>query len=128
MRELQQNANEKSWIEVSDWTKEQINAGEEIEAIGTGGSINKLYSLSTHRFQEPLEIEEFQKIISEIGSYSFEDRIRILKLTPNRADVIIPAGNIYHKVMKAAGATKIIVPKVGLSDGIIFELFHKNEA
>ena len=68
-----------------------------------------------------------KKILNIIASYSYEQRIRILKLKPDRADVIIPSGNIYKLVMESTNANKIIVPKVGLSDGIIINLFLKEE-
>ena len=62
-----------------------------------------------------------------IGQFSFEDRIQKLKLKPDRADVIIPAGKIYLHMMKSAFAHEMIVPKVGLSDGIIYKLYLKNK-
>ena len=66
-------------------------------------------------------------IIDHISNYNYEDRIRILKLKPDRADVIIPSGEIYKMVMQSTGANEIIVPKVGLSDGIIYNLFLDKE-
>ena len=83
-----------------------------------------------------MELDEFiskkleynlNEIIKYISSFSYEDRIRILKLKPDRADVIIPSGEIYKMVMSSTGANQIIVPKVGLSDGIIYNLFLQKE-
>ena len=56
--------------------------------------------------QEPLEIEQLKSMINTIEKYSYEDRVRILKLKPNRADIIIYGSNIYLKMMEAAGAKK----------------------
>ena len=58
-------------------------------------------------------------------AYTFEDRVKKFALKPDRADVIIPAAEIYIRVMKLAGANKIIVPKVGLSDGIILKIHEE---
>lgn len=61
-----------------------------------------------------------------IESYTIEERIYKLQMNPDRADVIIPASNIYLKVMEWAHAGSILVPEVGLKDGIIFHLYEKN--
>jgi len=61
-----------------------------------------------------------------IESYSLQERIYKLQMNPDRADVIIPASNIYLKVMEWAHATDILVPEVGLKDGIMLHLYEKN--
>ena len=108
---------------MKDWLTAHISNDEKITALGTGGSINKLYNLGQHKLHGPLSIENLNKILNVIASYTYEQRIRILKLKPDRADVIVPSGNIYKLVMETTNAKKIIVPKVGLSDGIIHNLF-----
>ena len=55
---------------------------------------------------------------------SYNERISELSLNPDRADVIIPATKIYLNAMKWSGANKIVVPKIGLSDGIIKTLYY----
>ena len=109
--------------EMKDWLTAHISNDEKITALGTGGSINKLYNLGQHKLHGPLSIENLNKVLNVIASYTYEQRIRILKLKPDRADVIVPSGNIYKLVMETTNAKKIIVPKVGLSDGIIHNLF-----
>ena len=129
VRQLKGNEIDEVNKDAVSWIKEQVlKHGKVEEAIGTGGNINKIYSFSTHKMQEPLDIEQLKSMINTIEKYSYEDRIRILKLKPNRADIIIYGSNIYLKMMEAAGAKKIIVPKVGLSDGMIYQLYLKNEA
>ena len=109
------------------WINSSVQEKSKITAIGTGGSINKLYSLGEHSLQAPLGYESLDKILNLIRSYDYEQRVRILKLKPDRADVIIPSGDIYKLVMECANADKIIVPKVGLSDGMIYNLFLNKE-
>jgi exopolyphosphatase/guanosine-5'-triphosphate,3'-diphosphate pyrophosphatase len=61
-----------------------------------------------------------------VKGHSLEDRIYKLQMNPDRADVIVPAADIYIKVMEWAHATNILVPEVGLKDGMILYLYEKN--
>jgi len=114
-------------LKIKEWLIQNISSDERIKALGTGGNINKLYNLADHNFQAPLTYNNLNKVLELLKSYNYEQRIRILKLKPDRADVIIPSGNIYKLVMETTNADEIIVPKVGLSDGIIYNLFLKKE-
>ena len=127
VRLLKNNVSEHVWPAIYKWIKDQNISNEKFTAIGTGGSINKIYNLSVNTFQEPLNIIELKKVLNHIEGYSFEDRIKVLGLKPDRADVIVPSGEIYSTVMEAFNAQDIIVPKVGLADGIIYDLFLNNE-
>ena len=127
VRLLKNNVSENVWPSIYKWIAEQNIVNQKFIAIGTGGSINKIYNLSIHSFNEPLSISELKKVLKLIAGYSFEDRIKIIGLKPDRADVIVPSGEIYSTVMKAFNAQEIIVPKVGLADGIIYNLFLNNE-
>jgi len=113
--------------EMKSWIQDNVNNKEPIIAIGTGGSINKLYNLSKHELNGPMTLKDMIITTKLIASYSYQDRIRILNLKPDRADVIVPSSELYQMVMKVSGATKIVVPKFGLSDGIIFEMFANME-
>jgi exopolyphosphatase/guanosine-5'-triphosphate,3'-diphosphate pyrophosphatase len=73
-----------------------------------------------------ISIKKVREIRDMIDSYSIDERIYKLQMNPDRADVIIPASDIYLKVMEWAHATSILVPEVGLKDGIIFHLYEKN--
>ncbi|MBK9289937.1 MAG: hypothetical protein IPN38_20380 [Flavobacteriales bacterium] len=68
---------------------------------------------------------DIQKQRDRIASYTFEDRVKLLRLRPDRADVIIPAADIFLRVMGHAGISEVFVPKVGLADGIIYDLYMK---
>jgi len=128
VRILKGKVKESVWEEAKQWISDlQIN--EPIIAIGTGGNINRIYKESVHSFGEKIKYEEIEKIVNLIAEYTYEDRIKKLKLKPDRADVILPAGKIYLTFMQHAKATEMIVPKVGLADGIIYNLYlqHKNE-
>jgi exopolyphosphatase/guanosine-5'-triphosphate,3'-diphosphate pyrophosphatase len=114
------------WEDACKKIKRMVKEEKDVVAIGTGGNINRIFKESRHRFGEEIKATEINKIVKEIESYSYEDRIRKLRLKPDRADVIVPAGKIYTTFMKAGNSKTMIVPKVGLSDGIISKLFAEH--
>lgn len=122
VRILKNKVDEAEWKRAKDFVKSVVKEENEIITIGTGGNINRIYKETRHSFGEMVSYDEIKKIVDLVGSYTFEERINKLKLKPDRADVIIPAGKIYLTLMKSAKSKKMIVPKVGLSDGIIYNL------
>ena len=76
---------------------------------------------------KPLTLAKIQEVYSFLKEFSVEDRITRLGLNPDRADVIVPATKIFLTVMKTAVIDKILVPQIGLSDGIIHLLYEKNK-
>ena len=76
---------------------------------------------------KPVTAKKLAEICDQLSSYTYEERIRVFKLRPDRADVIIPASKIYLSVMKWAGIKKLYVPQIGLSDGIIHVLHEKHK-
>lgn len=117
------------WEDACKKIKKMVKEEKNVIAIGTGGNINRIFKESRLRFGEEIKASEITKIVNEIEGYTYEDRIRKLKLKPDRADVIVPAGKIYTTFMKAGNSKTMIVPKVGLSDGIISKLYaeHRKE-
>ena len=113
---------------LKDWIKKAIKPlSTPINAVGTGGNINKLYDLSKKsKSGKALTIKEIEFLYKELSNRNYYERIRDFGLNDDRADVIIPATEIYLKVMKAANIKEIIVPKVGLREGIIQYLYEKN--
>ncbi len=124
VRMLQNKVNDEVWEKAKKWV-DDLNIKGNVIAIGTGGNINRIYKESVHSFGETIAYDEIKSIVDTIAQYSYEDRVKKLKLKPDRADVIIPAGKIYLFFMKEAGAKKMIVPKVGLADGIIYNLYQE---
>ncbi len=108
------------WIQKVKPTK-----AKNIEAIGTGGNINKLFKLATRTKNNGISLVELKGIRAYVKAFSFEQRMNILKLNPDRADVIIPASQIYIKVMQFMGSNQILVPRVGLKDGLVYELYER---
>ena len=113
------------WDAVKEFVKHVSEGGDHIMAIGTGGNINRLQRLIRNPKNSPISISTLEELLNTLKAYNFEDRVKKFSLKPDRADVIIPAAEIYIRVMKLAGANKIIVPKVGLSDGIILKIHEE---
>lgn len=109
----------KNWL--TDIKKNYKN----IELIGSGGNINKLLKLSREKEGKPLPIKVLKDVYDTIKSHSYKDRIKILGLNPDRADVIIPASDLLFKIIKWSGTKEIIVPKVGIADGIVKQLYSE---
>ena len=113
---------------IDDWILGNV-AGKyrTITAIGTGGNINKTYELANKRkIDRVLTLKEVLDVQTYVASFTIEERINKLQLNPDRADVIIPASHIYMHVMKSAKCRKILVPDVGLKDGIMHMLYERN--
>jgi exopolyphosphatase/guanosine-5'-triphosphate,3'-diphosphate pyrophosphatase len=96
-----------------------------ISIIGSGGNINRISKLAQLKPEKPLTFNKLSDIVKQIKSHSYEDRMKIFDLNPDRADVIVPAGEIFIAVMKQLNAEQIFIPKVGLGDGIVREVYKE---
>jgi len=114
-----------TWLGFKEWVKETTEGLGEITAVGSGGNINKLYKMSEKKGNKPLPYKKLKLMAAKIESYSTKDRIKILGLNPDRADVIVPAAKILLTIMKSAAMKNIVVPEIGLSDGIVRGLYQR---
>ena len=114
---------ESLWDEMKETIKSKTKGYKKIIAIGTGGNINKVFSLSKKKEGKPMELNMLRDYYKELSSYLLEDRMRLYKLREDRADVIVPALQIYINAMRWADADEILVPKIGLADGLIQHLY-----
>ena len=98
-----------------------------IKIIGSGGNINKLFRLANKKRKlEALPVEVLRKLYDSLSKMSVEERMVAYELKPDRADVIVPAAEIFLHVAASSKAKEIIVPNIGLADGIINDLLLKN--
>jgi len=95
-----------------------------VQIIGSGGNINKIAKLTGIKYMNPIPYKKIRKIYKMILPYSIDERIRVLGLNPDRADVIIPAAHLFMKVMQWSDAKSILVPKFGVADGIVRQLYY----
>lgn len=128
IRILDNQDKDETWEEMKDWVKSRTKDLKNLAGIGTGGNINKLFRMSGEKEDMPLNFAKLNSMYNELNSYSLKERITLLKLNQDRADVIIPACEIYLTLMKWTGIKQIYVPKVGMVDGIINLLIEENLA
>lgn len=126
IRMLDNKDTEENWTGMKNFLRENTRQFKSITGIGTGGNINKLYKLAEEKNNAPLTFGKLKSLYHYLDSFSLKDRINILSLNPDRADVIVPACEIYLTVMKSANIKNLYVPTVGLVDGIIQTLIEKN--
>ena len=126
IRILKQQVDEWMWDDMRDFIRRETKGHtDDMIAIGSGGNINKIFSLSKRKEGKPLQLELLKDYYKEFSSFSVPDRIRIYHLREDRADVIVPALSIYINVMRWANIAEIFVPKIGLADGLIQHLYEE---
>ena len=124
IRLLKNQVTVNTWDAMKEYIRrETANYTDKIVAIGSGGNINKIFSISKRKEGKSLNIELLKDYYKEFSSFSLEDRMRLYKMREDRADVIVPALQIYVNAMRWAGAQEIYVPKIGLADGLIQHLY-----
>ena len=124
VRLLNDIVKKEAWQELENWIKSETSKHEKIEVIGSGGNINKIFKISGKAIGKPLSYFYLTSYYNMLQTYSYDERISILDLNQDRADVIIPATRIYLSAMKWSGAKDIYVPKIGLADGIIKSMYN----
>lgn len=127
VRLLEGTEKEGDWEKMRNWISQQkeLISGE-IEAIGTGGNMAKLFNLSKPGTdQKSMTFDALFEMAAYVGSFSFEDRVNKLRLNTDRADVIVPAASIYLTAMELGGCKSILVPDLGLKDGILQMLYDR---
>ncbi len=110
------------WLEVQQWLKSIKTMSNKRIAIGTGGNINTLFKLQGKKPNDLLTLDELKNLHKLLEPLTVDERIFNFKLRPDRADVIIPACEIYIKILQLAGIKEMLVPKIGLSDGMILDM------
>ncbi|HEY0744328.1 MAG TPA: phosphatase [Chryseosolibacter sp.] len=127
VRVLEHHDSPLMWEDMEKWVKENVRKEYgKVTAVGTGGNISKIFELARQKAGKTLSIKRVKEIRTMIESYTIEQRIYQLQMNPDRADVIVPAADIYTKVMEWGNASSILVPEVGLKDGIMLHLYEKN--
>jgi exopolyphosphatase/guanosine-5'-triphosphate,3'-diphosphate pyrophosphatase len=117
----------REWEDMKLWVKHVSSRYHPISAVGSGGNINFLFSVSKTKEGTPLEYGKLKKLHTYIRSFPIEQRISELGIRPDRADVIVPAAKIYLSVMKWSEISEMFVPQMGLADGIIHVLYSKHK-
>lgn len=125
IRLLKNQVTEATWDEMKEFIRNKTKGYHHVTAIGSGGNINKIFSISKRKEGKPLNLDLLRDYYKEFSTLSLTQRISLYKLREDRADVIVPALLIYINVMRWADAEEIFVPKIGLADGLIHTLYEE---
>ncbi|HRN95194.1 MAG: exopolyphosphatase [Chitinophagales bacterium] len=128
IRILQNQVSKEDWKSVKEWLKKNLKGINNFSIIGSGGNINRISKMAQLKPNKPMSFNKLKDLVEHIKSYSIDDRIKILDLNPDRADVIVPAGEIFLTLMQWMDLQEIYVPKIGLSDGIVREVYRQYKA
>lgn len=115
-------------MEIKHWLKSNIDSDDKIKLFATGGNINKIQSMTGSKSGKPISYLSIKDLSNILIEFNYQERMVKFDLNPDRADVIIPALKIFISTMEFVKANKIFVPKVGLVDGMINEIFYENSS
>ena len=115
-------------MEIKKWLKSNIDNDDKIKLFATGGNINKIQSMTDSKSGKPISYLSIKDLSNTLMEFNYQERMMKFDLNPDRADVIIPALKIFITTMEFVKANKIFVPKSGLVDGMINEIFYENNA
>lgn len=127
VRMLLDKVEKDEWENLKEWIKKNTYGIRPLHAIGSGGNINKIFKMSK-KDNKNLSYNKLKGIHDMLNSYTYEERVEVLGLKPDRADVIVHASKIFITIMKTADIEDIFVPQIGLSDGIVHELYDRYRA
>lgn len=126
LRILHDLVGQEEWESLRDYLQQHTADYRPVVGIGTGGNINSVLKLLRKKEGKAFSAKQLKDVARYLRSLPLEYRVRELGLRPDRADVIVPATEIYLAVMKWAGIETLIVPKLGLADGIIHRLYERH--
>ena len=115
---------ETSWEEMKNEIKDKIKSKKPIVAIGSGGNINKIFSLSKTKDGKPMPVSVIKKYLKEMQLLSLEERMQLYQMREDRADVLVPALLIFNNVMTWAEIKHIYVPKISVADGLVKSIYY----
>lgn len=125
VRMLKGKVKDSNWDAIKSWLKENVSNNPH-DVYGTGGNINKIHKLFGLTDDEEVSLSEMVDFADKLKALSLEDRMKKYKLKADRADVIVPALDIYIYCLNCLKVNEIAVPKMGLSDGMIYDMYLKS--
>ena len=127
IRMLRGKVSKKIWTDISVWIESEVDSSIPHRLFGTGGNINKIHKIVGLKDKDSLTISKMNGLMAKLEKLTVEERIDQFQLKPDRADVIVPALEIYLFVMEKLAIQRIDVPKIGLSDGMIYDMYLKSK-
>lgn len=127
LRMLSKKVKKQEWDRLEDWLMSFRKEFGKINVVGSGGNINKLNKMYGNSFDFTLKVEELKSAYKKLKDFTLDERIEKLGLRPDRADVIVPAAKIFLFILKIIKSNSILVPKIGLADGLIYQLYEQHK-
>ena len=128
VRMLSNAVKEGTWQQMEEELMKVTEGVAAINIIGSGGNINKLFRLADKKDKklQRLPVSSLQTVYDVLKPLTPEERVEAFSLKQDRADVIVPAAEIFLKIAEVVHAEYIYVPVIGLADGIIDNLYAKS--
>lgn len=125
IRLLTEKVQEEEWNRLKAWLKSYKRDFGKIFCVGSGGNINKLAKLYSTQANNLISYSDLRHALEHLNGFSLQERIEIMGLRPDRADVIIPAARIFLYIMKITDTRFVNVPRIGLTDGLIYTIYRR---
>ncbi len=122
LRILKGKIEDSIWKDIHSWISSHVDLNTAHQIFATGGNINKVHKMLGAQHMETISVRKMKELREEINELTIDQRVEKFQLKPDRADVIVPALDIYLYIMKELKCKNIIVPKIGLSDGMIYDM------
>ncbi|MFN8428673.1 MAG: phosphatase [Spirosomataceae bacterium] len=124
VRLMEGKVNKDQWKKMHNWIEDNVHKRKNVISIGTGGNISKLFEFIQTNEQGMANLQQLEDALTNVSSFTVDERINKLKMNPDRADVIEHASEIYFSAMKWAKSDQMFVPDLGLKDGILLEVYQ----
>lgn len=125
LRILQNQLTKEDWNKMKEWVKEKAGDLKDFKIVGSGGNINTFSKMMSLKTGKAMPFNKLNEMLEELKAHTYEERMKLYDLNPDRADVIVPAGEIFVRIMKWVNANEIFIPKIGLGDGIVREAYKE---
>lgn len=125
LRILKEKVDKDIWSDIHNWISDHVELNSPHKIFGTGGNINNAHKILGAKHLEGVDKEEIRSLRNKLFKLDLEQRAEKYQLKQDRADVIVPALDIYLYILDELKSTEIFVPKIGLSDGMIYQMHKK---
>ena len=124
VRLLKNKVKSEEWNKMRSWIAEEILPHHPERAFGSGGTINSVHKMLENSSKEPVTLPQLNDLLKKLEGLSIEERLARFPIKEDRADVIVPAMEIYSVVLDTLKLSEVYVPKMGLSDGVLLDLYR----
>lgn len=124
VRMLKNKVKPEEWDKMRDWIATEIAPHNPQRIFGSGGTINSVHKVLENSSKDPVTIHQLDSLVKKFEELSLEERLLRFPIKEDRADVIVPAMQIYTFVLNSLNLTEVFVPKMGLSDGVLLDLYR----